>query len=74
MSLDSDARSSYKMSVSNSEGIPIESVEFFLNFYSLVSFDSVDTLAGLLHDANPYAVKVAIQTLTTVFPLLFRQL
>ena len=73
MSLDSDARSSYKMSVSNSEGIPIESVEFYF-FYLLVSFDSVDTLADLLHDANPYAVKVVIQTLTTVFPLLFRQL
>lgn len=49
-------------------------LSFIFIFYSLVSFDSVDTLAGLLHDANPYAVKVAIQTLTTVFPLLFRQL
>lgn len=35
MSLDSDARSSYKMSVSNSEGIPIESVEFYFYFLSL---------------------------------------
>lgn len=49
-----------------------EELRFILFF--LVSSDSVDTLAGLLHDANPYTVKVAIQTLTTVFPLLFRQL
>lgn len=40
----------------------------------LVASQSVDTLAGLLHDANPFTVKVAVQTLTTAFPLLFRQL
>ncbi|KAH7914854.1 Symplekin tight junction protein C terminal-domain-containing protein [Hygrophoropsis aurantiaca] len=35
---------------------------------------SVDTLAGLLHDTNNRTVKVTIQCLTTVYPLLFRLL
>ncbi|KAH7927832.1 hypothetical protein BV22DRAFT_1031314 [Leucogyrophana mollusca] len=35
---------------------------------------SVEPLAGLLHDANARTVKVAVQCLTTVYPLLFRVL
>ncbi|KAF9245242.1 Symplekin tight junction protein C terminal-domain-containing protein [Melanogaster broomeanus] len=35
---------------------------------------SVETLANLLHDPNPRTVKVAIQCLTTAYPLLFRVL
>ncbi|KAG2145122.1 Symplekin tight junction protein C terminal-domain-containing protein [Suillus clintonianus] len=35
---------------------------------------SVETLASLLHDSNARTVKVSIQCLTTVYPLLFRSL
>jgi symplekin len=35
---------------------------------------SVDTLAVLLHDINARTIKVSIQCLTTVYPLLFRSL
>ncbi|KAH7890752.1 Symplekin tight junction protein C terminal-domain-containing protein [Phlebopus sp. FC_14] len=35
---------------------------------------SVETLASLLHDPNTRTVKVAIQCLATVYPLLFRSL
>ncbi|KAF8552401.1 hypothetical protein OG21DRAFT_1486223 [Imleria badia] len=35
---------------------------------------SVETLANLLHDPNVRTVKVAIQCLTSVYPLLFRSL
>jgi symplekin len=35
---------------------------------------SVDTLAVLLHDLNARTIKVSIQCLTTVYPLLFRSL
>ncbi|KAN0088491.1 Symplekin tight junction protein C terminal domain containing protein [Tylopilus felleus] len=35
---------------------------------------SLDTLANLLHDPNVRTVKVAIQCLTSVYPLLFRSL
>ncbi|OJA10681.1 hypothetical protein AZE42_01046 [Rhizopogon vesiculosus] len=35
---------------------------------------SLDTLANLLHDSNNRTVKVSIQCLTTVYPLLFRSL
>ncbi|KAF4593990.1 hypothetical protein EYR40_008788 [Pleurotus pulmonarius] len=39
-----------------------------------LSSQSLDSLAQLLYDPNPALVKVAIQTLTTVYPLLFRLL
>ncbi|KAF9499581.1 hypothetical protein BDN71DRAFT_1441725 [Pleurotus eryngii] len=39
-----------------------------------LSSQSLDSLAQLLGDPNPALVKVAIQTLTTVYPLLFRLL
>ncbi|KAF9221332.1 hypothetical protein BS17DRAFT_785211 [Gyrodon lividus] len=39
-----------------------------------LSSQSVETLGSLLHDANARTVKVAIQCLTTVCPLLFRSL
>ncbi|TFY68492.1 hypothetical protein EVJ58_g962 [Rhodofomes roseus] len=35
---------------------------------------SVETLAALLHDANPTTVKVSVQCFATVYPLLFRLL
>ncbi|PCH44216.1 hypothetical protein WOLCODRAFT_138834 [Wolfiporia cocos MD-104 SS10] len=35
---------------------------------------SLDTLAGLLHDSNPTTVKATIQCFATVYPLLFRVL
>ncbi|KZT27847.1 hypothetical protein NEOLEDRAFT_1130335 [Neolentinus lepideus HHB14362 ss-1] len=35
---------------------------------------SVESLAGLLHDPNPATVKLVVQTFATVYPLLFRVL
>ncbi|TFK51746.1 hypothetical protein OE88DRAFT_1679157 [Heliocybe sulcata] len=35
---------------------------------------SVESLAGLLHDPNPNTVKLVVQTFATVYPLLFRVL
>ncbi len=40
----------------------------------IVSSQALDTLAQLLDDPNPAIVKVVIQCLATVYPLLFRQL
>jgi hypothetical protein len=37
-----------------------------------VSSQALDTLAQLVDDPNPAIVKVVIQCLTTVYPLLFR--
>jgi symplekin len=39
-----------------------------------VALKSLDTLAGLINDANINTVKVAIQCLTSVYPMLFRML
>lgn len=43
-------------------------------FDLLVASQSLDTLAGLVNDPNPFTVKVVVQCLTTVYPLLFRML
>jgi Kef-type K+ transport system membrane component KefB len=40
----------------------------------LVSLQSVDVLVNILGELNPVTVKVATQTFTTVYPLLFRHL
>ena len=40
----------------------------------LVSSQALDTLAQLIDDPNPAIVKVVIQCLASVYPLLFRQL
>lgn len=45
-----------------------------LMFGLLVASQTLDGLAGLLNDPNPFTVKVVIQCLTTAYPLLFRSL
>ena len=40
----------------------------------LVASKSLDTLSGLVDDTNVMTVKVAIQCLTSVYPMLFRML
>jgi len=40
--------------------------------FFVVASQSLDTLAQLVDDQDPAIVKVVIQCLTTVYPLLFR--
>ena len=42
--------------------------------FSLVASRSLDVLAGLLNDNNPWTVKIAVQTYAGAYPLLFRSL
>jgi len=42
--------------------------------FFLVASKSLDTLAGLVNDPNPFTVKAVIQILTSVYPMLFRML
>ena len=39
-----------------------------------MALNALDTLAGLIHDANVNTVKVAVQCFATVYPLLFRKM
>ena len=39
-----------------------------------MALNALETLAGLIHDANVNTVKVAIQCFATVYPLLFRKM
>ncbi|KIP10039.1 hypothetical protein PHLGIDRAFT_28714 [Phlebiopsis gigantea 11061_1 CR5-6] len=41
---------------------------------TLLALNALDTLAGLIHDANVNTVKVAVQCFATVYPLLFRKI
>jgi hypothetical protein len=40
----------------------------------IVASKSLDTLAGIVNDPNPFTVKAAIQTLTSMYPMIFRML
>ena len=46
----------------------------FIHLFSAVASQALDTLAQLVDDPKPAIVKVVIQCLSTMYPLLFRQL
>lgn len=70
LSVDFDPGTTNKLLVS----IPVCLKNFFefLILFFVVASQSLDTLAQLVDDQDPAIVKVVIQCLTAVYPLLFR--